>query len=445
MSTYTPLASATLTDPASSVTFGGIPQTYTDLVLVSMPLSATSDNLTMQFNSDTGTNYSTTILWGSGSSAGSARQTSTATPYMSYYGLTNATPSTCVFHIMNYSNATTYKTVLARAGNASGSGGVDAIVGLWRSTSAITSIVVKQVGSNNLSSGSTFTLYGIDAQASAQAKATGGSSITTDGTYWYHTFNSSGTFTPTEAITADYLVVAGGGGGGSTVAGGGGAGGLRSTVTATGGGGSLESALSLTNGTNYTVTIGAGGTAGNNGNNSVFDSITSTAGGKGGSYSNNAGSTGGSGGGGGGGETGTNAAGGAGTANQGYDGGTGFAQGATFCGGGGGGASAVGANAASNNPGAGGNGVATSITGSSVTYAGGGGGGGNTGTTRAGGTGGGGNGGGSGAAGSNGTANTGGGGGGGGNGGTLTGYTGGSGIVIIRYAVQEYKWQLIQI
>jgi len=57
------------------------------------------------------------------------------------------------------------------------------------------------------------------------------------------------------AITVDYLVIAGGGCGGAGgssggYAGGGGAGGLRSTVTATGGGGSLETALSLTPGTN---------------------------------------------------------------------------------------------------------------------------------------------------------------------------------------------------
>jgi hypothetical protein len=71
-----------------------------------------------------------------------------------------------------------------------------------------------------------------------------------------------GTFTPSRAFYADYLVVAGGGGGGGISSrrcgGGGGAGGLRSTVTATGGGGSLESALSL-NCSGYTVTVGAGG------------------------------------------------------------------------------------------------------------------------------------------------------------------------------------------
>jgi anti-sigma factor RsiW len=35
--------------------------------------------------------------------------------------------------------------------------------------------------------------------------------------------------------------------------------GYRSTVTATGGSGGLETALSLTGGTPYTVTVGAGG------------------------------------------------------------------------------------------------------------------------------------------------------------------------------------------
>ena len=76
----------------------------------------------------------------------------------------------------------------------------------------------------------------------------------------------------------NYLVVAGGGGGGSDVGGGGGAGGLRSTVTATGGGGTLETAASVTGGSSYTVTVGAGGAGGalnqfgSDGNNSVFSS-----------------------------------------------------------------------------------------------------------------------------------------------------------------------------
>jgi hypothetical protein len=48
------------------------------------------------------------------------------------------------------------------------------------------------------------------------ALATGGSQLYLIQTHisFIHTFTSSGTFTPSQALTADYLVVAGGGGGG---------------------------------------------------------------------------------------------------------------------------------------------------------------------------------------------------------------------------------------
>jgi hypothetical protein len=65
---------------------------------------------------------------------------------------------------MNYSNSTTYKTVLGRSNRASSDTAAD--VGLWRSTSAITRIDLAMGGSfptNNFASGSTFTLYGIAA------------------------------------------------------------------------------------------------------------------------------------------------------------------------------------------------------------------------------------------------------------------------------------------
>jgi hypothetical protein len=65
---------------------------------------------------------------------------------------------------------------------------------------------------------STFYLYGVAKLGTTPAivpYATGGDTIMTDGTYWYHTFVSSGTFTPQKAMSCDVLVVAGGGGGGS--------------------------------------------------------------------------------------------------------------------------------------------------------------------------------------------------------------------------------------
>jgi hypothetical protein len=268
----------------------------------------------------------------------------------------------------------------------------------------------------------------------------GGGVVTVSGGNTIHTFTTSGTLSPLNSLTANFLVVAGGAGGGEYWSGGGGgAGGLRSSVTNTGGGGTLESALFIDTNSTYLVTVGGGGagaatggsgTKGANGSNSAFLSITSTGGGAGGLYDNFNGNSGGSGGGGFYGGTG-----GAGTANQGRAGGAGASSGFgnESGGGGGGGAGTAGAAGAYAQGGNGGDGVAVAITGSSVTYGGGGGGSVYTGTGGTGGSGGGANGVANGGGnGKNGTANT-----GGGASGTATstliGGNGGSGVVIISY------------
>lgn len=226
------------------------------------------------------------------------------------------------------------------------------------------------------------------------------------------------------------LVIAGGGGGGGGAlddngAGGGGAGGYQASA-----------ALTLTEGTGYTITVGGGGAGnagssnGTNGSNSSIGAALVATGGGGGGGIYGAGSNGGSGGGGG----GYAAAGGNGTVGQGNDGG----DSSDDAGSGGGGAGAVGANAGASQGANGGAGTASSITGSSVTRAGGGGGGDSaygSGGGGTGGTGGGGNGGANAGNGTDGTANTGGGGGGGGYNGD--GGNGGSGVVIIRFTTAD--------
>jgi hypothetical protein len=155
--TYTPIASITLGATASSVTFSSIPQTYTDLVLVVKP--ATTSNYYLTFN-DTfnagSTNYSWTRIYGSGSSAVSDKETST-------HNLTSAWggngETLYITQIMNYSNTTTNKTALTRINDSIYT---VLIVGLLRSTAAITSINVTDAGSG-YTSGSTFNLYGIKA------------------------------------------------------------------------------------------------------------------------------------------------------------------------------------------------------------------------------------------------------------------------------------------
>ena len=161
--TYEPIATQNGTGSASSVTFSSIPSTYTDLILVvNGATTVSTGNPRLRFNGDTGANYSDTNLYGTGSAAGSYRNTSGTSIQLIatvYFSTTNNT--NLIIQIMNYSNATTYKTTLNRANKASD--GVDAVVGLWRNTAAINSITFFTASGNNISSDSTFTLYGIKA------------------------------------------------------------------------------------------------------------------------------------------------------------------------------------------------------------------------------------------------------------------------------------------
>jgi hypothetical protein len=161
--TYTQIATTTLGSAQSSVTFSSISGSYTDLVLVANTATNTSSNYYLiQFNSDTGSNYSSTHLRGTGSAASStsySNQTSIFTSIGSTISTTKLA-SIMTAHIMNYSNTTTYKTILSRDNNAGTE--VDTTVALWRSTSAITSIKIS-IGANNFDTDSTFTLYGITA------------------------------------------------------------------------------------------------------------------------------------------------------------------------------------------------------------------------------------------------------------------------------------------
>ena len=168
--TYEPIATTTLGSATGTVTFTSISQSYTDLVLMCAGQNATGDgqNGNVTFNGDTGANYSLTQISGSApSNVYSARTTNGNAIYLGYnqaWTTTANSPGIYYVNIMNYSNTTTYKTLLERAGYASGTyRGTEAIVGLWRNTNAITSISIVVNASGTFAAGSTFTLYGIKA------------------------------------------------------------------------------------------------------------------------------------------------------------------------------------------------------------------------------------------------------------------------------------------
>jgi hypothetical protein len=455
------LETIALTKTAASVTFDNIPQTgYTDLKIVASTRcsrAAVDVEAYIKFNGNS-SNYSYRLLFGTGASTGSQTNT-TFPPFITNCASSTAnTFSSTTIDIPNYTQSTNkLMSMETLAESATATVNSFLVAGSWANSSAITSIELYPF-SDSWVAGSTFSLYGVanvNTTPTIAPLATGGNIIANDGTYWYHAFLSSGTFTPYTALTCDYLVVGGGGAGAPSRGGGAGAGGLRSTVGTTGGTGSLESPLEFS-ASSHPVLIGAGGAPTSGafvfpGSNSTLYSpgntiITSLGGGGGGNSGAGgsvlgAGQAGGSGGGG----HFAQKPGGAGTSGQGFNGGT--ADNTRIGGAGGGGAGAVGANSptANNDGGAGGIGrlqtAFSSATGTGVSgyFAGGGGGGyfsdGGT-TGGAGGLGGGGTGGVGGAA-QAGVANTGGGGAAGrgnpGGIGDTVGASGGSGIVIIRY------------
>jgi hypothetical protein len=445
MATYKPLQSIALTAATSSVTFSGISEDYTDLVIVANGTASASAYTKLYFNGVTTNTYSATNLYGSGSAIGSARQvTGDNKGYIQcYYHYANITPAMIKINIFNYANSSIFKTVLLPDYDAASE--ITAKVALWSSTAPITSVTLERV-SGNWNVGATFSLYGIKSGA---PQALGGDVVITDGNYWYHAFKTTGalTFTAQKSLSVDYLVIAGGGAGGNNASGGGGAGGL------------LYNSTTIQPNQIYTVTVGAGAanstnysSSGTNGSNSSLIgtgvSVTATGGGAGQGPNATPAGNGGSGGGSAG-YSGTPAR-GTGISGQGNNGGLNAAAAESS---GGGGAGGVGGNGGNNSARTGVGGVGLyydafgsatgtgQYTNSHYYYAGGGGGGAGQTSNQAtaGGFGGGGNG-----AGSDqnpvataGTANTGGGG-----GGTAYGNTsgssntaGGSGIVIVRYPV----------
>jgi hypothetical protein len=160
--TYALIASTTGTGSSGTISFTSIPATYTDLIVVCAPrLTSGASNVFMEFNGDTATNYSTTILTGTGSAASSTRYTSATKAYVDYNAYADATNNeNIIVHIMDYANTTTNKTIISRSNNAGT--GVDANVSLWRKTpEAINQIRIYQA--NNFATSSTFKLYGIQA------------------------------------------------------------------------------------------------------------------------------------------------------------------------------------------------------------------------------------------------------------------------------------------
>ena len=163
---------------ASSISFTSIPNTYTHLQIRYIAASTRAtygfDQLYMQVNSDTGSNYSAHQLAGTGSVATATAYSSVTSMLVGDRGIGAAMPSTFgagVMDILDYANTNKYKTIRALNG-VDNNGTYDGtyypyitfMSGLWQSTSAITGVSFT-AQNGNFKQYSHFALYGIKAAA----------------------------------------------------------------------------------------------------------------------------------------------------------------------------------------------------------------------------------------------------------------------------------------
>jgi hypothetical protein len=160
--TYIPLATITLSSAQSSVTFGSISQSYRDLVLVcnsrSLYTANNVDDFVVEFNGDTGSNYSTVFMAGYSGGAVSETATNARVGYLQTSSSGNTSLGTQIAQINDYAQTDKQKTFLGRA---SSTDRATATAARWANTAAITSIKVFGIRGSSFAINSTFNLYGI--------------------------------------------------------------------------------------------------------------------------------------------------------------------------------------------------------------------------------------------------------------------------------------------
>jgi hypothetical protein len=165
--TYEPIATTTLGSAAATITFSSIPSTYTDLRISTVLFPGTSAR--MQINGDTGTNYSSTFLYTINTSTPAAgnRVNDTHIPITLGAAVGTTIPVMTTIDIFSYTNTSGWKNLLwQESSDKNGDASAHWVIsgfGLWRSTSAITSVNFFNPGFN-FAAGSTATLYGIKAE-----------------------------------------------------------------------------------------------------------------------------------------------------------------------------------------------------------------------------------------------------------------------------------------
>jgi hypothetical protein len=145
---------------SSSISFSSIPSTYKHLQIRAIAKASGSNfNPKMQFNGDTGSNYSWHYIYGDGSTATAGGGATQAFIYNSIISTNASMYNGFVIDILDYANTSKFKTTRELSGqDRNGSGEIALWSGSWHSALAITSI---NFSNGTFDQHSSFALYGI--------------------------------------------------------------------------------------------------------------------------------------------------------------------------------------------------------------------------------------------------------------------------------------------
>jgi hypothetical protein len=163
---YDSIATATGTGSSGVITFTSIPSTYRHLQIRGFTKSTGGgSNWKVQFNSDTGSNYSNHYLESNGSSVsagGEINQTG-----MNFYAATATSTASNVYaamvmDILDYTSTNKAKTVKTLSGvDTNGGGNNDFNSGLWYATPAAIATITITLNSGSFDTNSKIALYGV--------------------------------------------------------------------------------------------------------------------------------------------------------------------------------------------------------------------------------------------------------------------------------------------
>jgi hypothetical protein len=164
---YELISTQVLSSSASTVTFSSIPQTFRHLQIRTVVRGTAASEfveMLMRFNGDSGANYSSHVLRGTGSSVISQVNANSDTR-IRFSSFGNSAPSGVfaqkVIDILDYSSSAKNTTSRALVGNNGSSiFRIDLVSGLWMNTASVTSVAFS-LGSGDFGSGTRFSIYGL--------------------------------------------------------------------------------------------------------------------------------------------------------------------------------------------------------------------------------------------------------------------------------------------